>query len=59
MSVTTAQAWRAGSARRMAVTGLALAALAVSFAGDLATGPALLPVGEVVRVPGRGIRCTG
>ena len=50
MSATTTEAWRAGSARRMAVTGLALGALAVSFAGDLATGPALLPVGEVVRV---------
>lgn len=50
MSATTAQAWRASGVRRATVTGLAMAALAVSFAADLATGPALLPVGEVVRV---------
>lgn len=52
MSATATQAWRAGGARRAAVTGLALAALAASFAADLATGPALLPVADVLRVLG-------
>ena len=41
--------WRAAGVRRAAVTGLALVALAASFALDLATGPAMLPVGTVVR----------
>lgn len=52
MSASATQAWRAGGARRAVVTGLAVAALAASFAADLATGPALLPVGDVLRVLG-------
>jgi iron complex transport system permease protein len=42
--------WRAGATRRAVVTGLALAVLAASFAADLATGPALLPVTDVLEV---------
>ena len=42
--------WRAAGARRLGVVGLALAGLAASFAADLATGPALLPIGEVIGV---------
>jgi iron complex transport system permease protein len=45
-----AAAWRAGAARRFGVSLLALGALAASFAADLATGPALLPVGQVIGV---------
>jgi iron complex transport system permease protein len=41
--------WHAAGIRRAGVTVLALAALAASFALDLATGPAMLPVGAVVR----------
>ena len=44
-----ALAWRAREARRMIATLLGLAVLACCFALDVATGPALLPVGEVVR----------
>jgi iron complex transport system permease protein len=42
-------AYRAGTTRRIAALGLGLAALAVSFLFDVATGPALLPVGAVAR----------
>lgn len=46
----TAKAWRAAQARRSAVALAALLALAASFAADLATGPALLPIGDVLAV---------
>lgn len=42
-------AWRALGARRAAVCSATLAGLAASFAVDLATGPAMLPVGAVLR----------
>ncbi len=42
-------AWRTLGARRAAVSAAALAGLAASFAADLATGPALLPIGAVLR----------
>jgi iron complex transport system permease protein len=41
--------WRAASARRVLVSIAALGLLAVSFAADLATGPAMLPIGDVLR----------
>ena len=42
--------WQAHNMRRMMVSLAALAGLAVSFAADLATGPAMLPLGAVLRV---------
>jgi len=45
-----ATAWRAANARRAVVCLLGLAALAASFAADIATGPAMLPIGDVLRV---------
>ena len=42
-------AWRAGNARRAAITGTALLVLAASFAADMATGPAMLPIAAVLR----------
>jgi iron complex transport system permease protein len=45
-------AWRRAALRRATVSALALAALALSFAADLATGPALLPLGDVLAVLG-------
>ena len=45
----TIGAWRAANARRAAVTAGGLVLLLGSFAADLATGPAMLPVGAVVR----------
>ena len=42
-------AWRAANARRLAVIGIACLLLLVSFAADIATGPAMLPIAEVVR----------
>lgn len=47
--VETVAAWRALGARRAGIGMLALAALAASFAVDLATGPAMLPLGAVLR----------
>jgi len=47
-----ATAWRAANARRAVVCLLGLAALAASFAADIATGPAMLPIGDVLRVLG-------
>ncbi len=41
-------AWRAANARRVGVAVLAAMGLAASFAVDLATGPAMLPVGAVL-----------
>ncbi|MBN8890541.1 MAG: iron ABC transporter permease [Rhodospirillales bacterium] len=41
--------WRAAHARHAGIVGLAAAVLAVSFAFDLATGPAMLPVAAVLR----------
>jgi iron complex transport system permease protein len=41
--------WRAANLRRAGLAGLACLALAASFALDLATGPARLPVAEVLR----------
>ena len=46
----SAIAWRAGTLRRAGVSAAALAALALSFAADLATGPALLPIADVLAV---------
>ena len=48
MSATIA-AWRAANTRRAAIGLLAGGALVVSFAGDLATGPAMLPLASVLR----------
>lgn len=45
-------AWRRAALRRATVSALALAALALSFAADLATGPALLPLADVLAVLG-------
>lgn len=42
-------AWRAANARRLVVASAGVGLLLVSFAADLATGPALLPVGDVIR----------
>ena len=44
--------WRGGNLRRAAVTVAALLALLASFAADLATGPALLPLADVLAVLG-------
>ena len=41
--------WRLANARRVTVSGVALALLLVSFAADVATGPAMLPLADVVR----------
>src|SRR4051794_34695093 len=41
--------WRAANARRVVLTLSTCAALFLSFAADLATGPAMLPLGAVVR----------
>lgn len=48
----SATAWRGGNRRRAVVTAAALLALLASFAADLATGPALLPLGDVLAVLG-------
>jgi iron complex transport system permease protein len=49
MSGTDAiQAWRARDVRRATTLGLGAVGLAVVFALDVATGPALLPIGQVV-----------
>jgi iron complex transport system permease protein len=42
-------AWRRANVRRVSVTALAGLLLAASFAADLATGPALLPIPAVLR----------
>ncbi|MCX7378560.1 MAG: iron ABC transporter permease [Alphaproteobacteria bacterium] len=44
--------WRGGNRRRTVVTAAALLALLASFAADLATGPALLPLADVLAVLG-------
>ena len=44
--------WRGGNRRRAVVTAVALLALLASFAADLATGPALLPLADVLAVLG-------
>ena len=49
MSASVAASWRTLNVRRLWVSLAALAGLAVTFAADLATGPAMLPVGAVVR----------
>lgn len=41
--------WQAANWRRLGVLGIGLALLAASFAADLATGPAMLPISGVVR----------
>jgi iron complex transport system permease protein len=41
--------WRAENARRTALIAIAGMALAASFAADLATGPAMLPIAAVLR----------
>jgi iron complex transport system permease protein len=46
---TTIAAWRADNARRAAISGLAFLGLALSFAADVATGPAMLPLPDVLR----------
>jgi iron complex transport system permease protein len=46
---TAAAAWRARNVRRRAVFMLALVGLAATFAADLATGPAMLGIGDVLR----------
>jgi iron complex transport system permease protein len=43
------QAWRAGNARRAGVSAAAMLALAASFALDVATGPAMLKLPDVLR----------
>ena len=43
------QAWRSHNAKRTAVTGCGAVLLACSFAADLATGPAMLPIPAVLR----------
>ena len=43
-----AAGWRAQSARRSALTGITGIGFAASFAADLATGPAMLPIPAVV-----------
>ncbi|MBS0561170.1 MAG: iron ABC transporter permease [Proteobacteria bacterium] len=44
-----AAAWRAANARRVGISIAAAALVAASFAADLATGPAMLPIGSVLR----------
>jgi iron complex transport system permease protein len=46
---TTIAAWRAANARRVAVLVIGGGFLLVSFAADLTTGPAMLPIGAVLR----------
>ncbi len=41
--------WRRANARRVTITCAAALLLATSFAADLATGPAMLPIGAVLR----------
>ena len=48
----SATAWRGGNRRRAVITAAALLALLASFAADLATGPALLPLADVLAVLG-------
>ncbi len=48
-AVDPVAAWHAIGARRIAVSLAGLALLLATFAADLATGPAMLPLGEVVR----------
>jgi len=50
MPTDAALAWRAMNARRAGISAFALALVAASFCLDVATGPAMLPVGDVVRV---------
>jgi iron complex transport system permease protein len=49
MSMSVVAGWRAANARRAGVTVVGFVLLAGSFALDLATGPAMLPVGAVLR----------
>jgi len=42
-------AWRAANLRRAVVSLVGVALLAVSFSADVATGPAMLPIGAVLR----------
>ncbi len=49
MTADPALAWRVQEARRGGALLLGLVVLAVCFAVDVATGPALLPLGQVVR----------
>jgi iron complex transport system permease protein len=42
-------AWRAANSRRVVVMAVGIVLLVASFAADLATGPAMLPIPEVVR----------
>jgi iron complex transport system permease protein len=50
-----ATAWRRANTRRLAITGTGLVLLVGSFAADLATGPAMLPIRSVLAsLAGRG-----
>ncbi len=48
-AAASAAAWRAANVRRAVVTLAGLALLAASFAADVATGPAMLPLPAVLR----------
>jgi iron complex transport system permease protein len=48
-AVTVIAAWRRANIRRASMTALAALLLAASFAADLATGPAMLPIPAVLR----------
>ncbi len=50
MTGAVAAGWRAANLRRFGVLGLVIVGLAASFALDLATGPAMLPVRAVLAV---------
>lgn len=50
MTGAVAAGWRAANLRRLCVLGLVVAGLVASFALDLATGPAMLPVRAVLAV---------
>ena len=49
MSGAAVAGWRAANARRVGVIGVGVLLLAASFSLDLSTGPAMLPIGAVVR----------
>jgi iron complex transport system permease protein len=46
---TAVAAWRRANTRRVAIVAVTGVALTASFAADLATGPAMLPIGAVLR----------
>ncbi len=49
VSGSAVAAWHHANLRRVALIGAGLAVLALSFAADLATGPAMLPIPSVLR----------